>query len=77
MKLIFHPEIRDARINLAVEEFILNNLNVNEEDYFLFYINGPSIIVGKNQNTNEEVNLKYVEDHGIHVVRRLSGGGAV
>lgn len=77
MKFIFHPEIRDARINLAVEEFILNNLNVNEEDYFLFYINGPSIIVGKNQNTNEEVNLKYVEENGIHVVRRLSGGGAV
>ena len=77
MKFIFHPDIHDARINLAVEDFILNNLNVNEEDYFLFYINGPSIIVGKNQNTSEEVNLKYVEENGIHVVRRLSGGGAV
>ena len=77
MKFIFHPDIHDARINLAVEDFILNNLNVSEEDYFLFYINGPSIIVGKNQNTNEEVNLKYVEENGIHVVRRLSGGGAV
>lgn len=77
MKFIFHPDIRDARINLAVEEFILKHLNVDEEDYFLFYINAPSIIVGKNQNTNEEVNLKYVEENGIHVVRRLSGGGAV
>ncbi|MBR2077050.1 MAG: lipoate--protein ligase [Exiguobacterium sp.] len=77
MKFIFNPDIRDPKINLAVEEYILKHLNVDHEDYFLFYINGPSIIVGKNQNTSEEVNLKYVEENGIDVVRRLSGGGAV
>lgn len=43
----------------------------------LFYINEPSIIIGKNQNTAEEVNQEYVRQRGIHVVRRLSGGGAV
>jgi lipoate-protein ligase A len=43
----------------------------------LFYINEPSIIIGKNQNTIEEINTEYVEGNGIHVVRRLSGGGAV
>lgn len=37
----------------------------------------PSIIIGKNQNTVEEVNAKYVEANNLHVVRRLSGGGAV
>src|SRR5690606_22249322 len=37
----------------------------------------PSIIIGKNQNTIEEINTDYVEKNGIHVVRRLSGGGAV
>ncbi|WP_361344418.1 lipoate--protein ligase, partial [Streptomyces sp. NPDC021562] len=42
-----------------------------------FYINEPSIIIGKNQNTIEEINTDYVESNGIHVVRRLSGGGAV
>lgn len=77
MKFIFNPDIRDPKINLAVEEYILKHLNVDHEDYFLFYINGPSIIIGKNQNTSEEVNLKYVEENGIDVVRRLSGGGAV
>lgn len=77
MKFIFNPDIRDPKLNLAVEEYILKHLNVDHEDYFLFYINGPSIIVGKNQNTSEEVNLKYVEENGIDVVRRLSGGGAV
>ncbi|MDA6082662.1 lipoate--protein ligase LplA, partial [Escherichia coli] len=48
-----------------------------EETYLLFYINEPSIIIGKNQNTVEEINTEYVENNGIHVVRRLSGGGAV
>jgi lipoate-protein ligase A len=43
----------------------------------LFYINEPSIIIGKNQNSVEEINTKYVEENDIHVVRRLSGGGAV
>ncbi|MHB8133090.1 MAG: lipoate--protein ligase [Anaerolineaceae bacterium] len=66
----------DARINLAIEEHLLRNYQTDEE-ILLFYINGPSIIIGRNQNTIEEINQKYVEEHGIHVVRRLSGGGAV
>ena len=63
-------------MNLAIEECILKNLDINET-YLLFYINGPSIIIGKNQNTIEEINTEYVEKNGIKVVRRLSGGGAV
>ena len=43
----------------------------------LFYINQPSIIIGRNQNTVEEINATYVEENEIAVVRRLSGGGAV
>lgn len=48
-----------------------------DEDFLLFYINAPSIIIGRHQNTLEEINRDYVEQHGIAVVRRLSGGGAV
>ncbi len=44
---------------------------------YLFYINRPSIIIGRNQNTIEEINADYVDGNGITVVRRLSGGGAV
>ncbi|MFD2612236.1 lipoate--protein ligase [Paenibacillus gansuensis] len=66
----------DPSVNLAIEEFALKHLNI-EQEYLLFYINEPSIIIGKNQNTMEEINLPYVKDHNIHVVRRLSGGGAV
>jgi len=73
-----HEGINDPRINLAIEEYVLKNLDIdNDKNYLLFYINKPSIIIGKNQNTIEEINTDYVEDNGIHVVRRLSGGGAV
>lgn len=76
MLFIDNKGITDPRINLAIEEYALKNLDI-EDTYLLFYINEPSIIIGKNQNSVEEINTKYVEDNGIHVVRRLSGGGAV
>ncbi len=66
----------DPRINLAIEEYALKHLDI-DETYLLFYINDPSIIIGRNQNTVEEIQVDYCREHGIHVVRRLSGGGAV
>jgi len=66
----------DPRINLAIEEHLVRNVNLDSE-ILLFYINQPSIIIGRNQNTLEEINYPYVEEHQIIVVRRLSGGGAV
>ncbi|MBD8003806.1 lipoate--protein ligase [Bacillus norwichensis] len=77
MLFIDNQGITDPRINLAIEEFALKNLEIKDDGYLLFYINKPSIIIGKNQNTIEEINTDYVEKNGIHVVRRLSGGGAV
>lgn len=76
MLFINNQGITDPRVNLAIEEYALKNLNINES-YLLFYINEPSIIIGKNQNTIEEINTDYVEKNNLHVVRRLSGGGAV
>lgn len=66
----------DPRINLAIETYLLKEKNF-DEPILLFYINDPSIIIGRNQNTIEEINSEYVEAHDIKVVRRLSGGGAV
>lgn len=75
--MLFVPnENNDPRINLAIEIFLLQEMKVNEP-ILLFYINEPSIIIGRNQNTIEEINKDYVDAHGIHVVRRFSGGGAV
>lgn len=77
MYFVDNKGITDPRINLAIEEYVLKNMDIDVDSYLLFYINEPSIIIGKNQNTVEEVNTEYVDANGIHVVRRLSGGGAV
>ncbi|HWQ81534.1 MAG TPA: lipoate--protein ligase [Ignavibacteria bacterium] len=77
MKLIDNKDIHDASVNLALEEYCVRNLDFSEEMFLLFYINDPSIIIGKHQNTIEEINKDYVDSKGIKVVRRISGGGAV
>lgn len=76
MIFIDNENTYNPSINLAIEEYILRNL-VDFPDVLLFYINEPSIIIGRHQNAIEEINRDYVEAHNIHVVRRLSGGGAV
>lgn len=60
--------------NLAAEEYFLKE---TEEDIFMLWRNEPSIIVGKHQNTLSEINVDYVKENNIRVVRRLTGGGAV
>lgn len=62
--------------NLATEQYLMNNKDFGEP-LLLFYYEEPCIIVGRNQNTMEEINQKYVEENNIRVTRRLSGGGAV
>ncbi len=61
MLFIDNKGITDPRINLAIEEYCVKNLDINET-YLLFYINEPSIIIGKNQNTVEEINADYVKE---------------
>lgn len=66
----------DPYYNIALEEYCLMHVDPGE-DYFLLWQNEPSIIIGKNQNTLEEINQRFVQERGIKVVRRVSGGGAV
>ncbi|MEG2177108.1 MAG: lipoate--protein ligase, partial [Oscillibacter sp.] len=61
--------------NLAFEEFVLQNRR--EGDYLLLWQNDNTIVIGQNQNAEAEINRAFVEEHGIHVVRRTTGGGAV
>lgn len=60
--------------NLATEEYLLHSTT---EDLFMLWQDEPCVVVGKNQNTLQEINYDYVTEHQIPVVRRLSGGGAV
>lgn len=62
--------------NLALEEYVFEKMPKDQE-YFMLWQNHHTIVVGKHQNTVEEINVSYVKEAGIQVVRRLSGGGAV
>lgn len=62
--------------NIALEAYAFRELR-DEDELFILWINEPTIVIGKHQNAIEEINKAYTDENGIHVVRRLSGGGAV
>lgn len=66
----------DPYFNLALEQYVFDNMSKDEE-YFMLWQNDNAIIIGKHQNAIAEINQEYVKENGIRVVRRLSGGGAV
>lgn len=65
----------DVYYNLALEEYLFKNFT--ESEYLLLWKNTNSIVLGKHQNVFEEINLKAVEESGIPVARRNTGGGTV
>ena len=75
MKYIVNKSNNPA-YNIALEAYAFRELT-SEDEIFILWINEPAIIIGKHQNTIQEINKEYTDEHGIHVVRRLSGGGAV
>ena len=66
----------DPGYNLALEEYVFEHMD-KRNSYFMLWQNDNTIVVGKYQNTAEEVNKEFADANGIRVVRRLSGGGAV
>jgi lipoate-protein ligase A len=72
--LFITSKTNDPAFNLAAEEVLLRN---HAENIIFFYINKPSVIVGKHQNTLSEINFNFLEKNNIPVFRRLSGGGTV
>ena len=76
MYLIDNKGVTDPRTNLALEEYCLRHLDPANE-YLLFYINAPSVILGKHQIPYLEVDCEYAKRKGLQIVRRISGGGAV
>src|SRR3989344_1875354 len=66
----------DPFLNLAIEDWIFNDLSPNNEILFLWQ-NDRSVIIGRNQNPHAECNLKKMGEERVNLVRRHSGGGAV
>ena len=77
MKYIALPtsENRQLSFYLAMEEFVARH--VSEPDCFFMWQVAPTVIFGRNQVVENEVNLDYCREHDIRVVRRKSGGGCV
>lgn len=61
-------------INLAFEEYFLKNF---KEPVLMLWQNEPTVVVGRFQNTLEEINRTYIKENNINVIRRMTGGGAV
>lgn len=67
----------DPYFNLALEYYLISEKKPDDDLVFLFWRTEPTLMVGKYQNTLEEINEKYVREQNIRVVRRMSGGGTI
>ena len=77
MKYVALPfqEPRRLSFYLAMEEFVARH--TDEPDAFFMWQVEPSVIFGRNQVLENEVNVAYCREHGISLYRRKSGGGCV
>ena len=76
MKYIIKSNSTNPHRNLAAEEFLTANIGEGTEILFLWQ-NASTVVIGKNQNSRAECNLTKMEEDGVLLSRRLSGGGAV
>lgn len=76
MKNVILPDIGQQSLSyyLAVEEQVARQI---DDGAFFVWQSDPTVIIGRNQVLEAEVNIEYCRDHNIEIVRRKSGGGCV
>ena len=67
---------KDPALHLATEYYFATE-QVFKDTVLVLWSTAPTLVVGKFQNTLEEINADYVRENGLYVVRRLSGGGTM
>lgn len=73
MLLVRNPN-HDPAFNLALEDYLLTSF---EQEIVCLWRNEKAVIIGRNQNAIEEIDLDFVQQNNITVIRRMTGGGAV
>lgn len=73
IRCIYSP-YTDIYFHLAVEEYLLKQGN---DDVFMLWQDTPSVVIGKHQRLQSEVDTEWAERERIHIARRFSGGGTV
>jgi lipoic acid synthetase len=74
--LVPHPEtIRQLPFYFAVEEYVARHYT--DDDYFMVWRVKPTVMLGRNQLIDNEVNVDYCHAHGVDIFRRKSGGGCI
>lgn len=68
-------EHRRCAFYLAAEEYVAQRLP--EGDYFFSWVLAPTVVMGRNQVAHREIDIDFCHAHGIDIVRRKSGGGAI
>lgn len=66
----------DPYFNFGLEYYLITE-KMFQEPVFLFWQTTPTLMVGKYQNTLEEINVPYAKEHHLNIVRRMSGGGTI
>ena len=66
----------DPHFNLALEEYLVTSPDLTD-DVVVLWRNEPTVVIGRNQNAELQINRPFIEERDIHLARRMSGGGAV
>ncbi len=72
--LLIQNDSHTPPYNIALDHYMLTGFS---QEVVRLWRNDKSVIIGRNQNAPEEMDLDFIRDHDVTVVRRLSGGGAV
>lgn len=67
----------DPCFNFGAEEYFMGEKDIGDDNLFMFWRTKPTLMIGRFQNTVEEINVAYAEENGLQIVRRNSGGGTI
>lgn len=76
-KVVYVSSSKNIFENLALEEWLYENVDMTDRDCLLLWRNGPAVVIGRHQNPWLECNTEAAADCGAVLARRNSGGGAV